>query len=791
MWVWPWRPDAGTVRQKAARHQQRLPTPEPGLGQALGEHRLQVSAWVGSSLAAATVICAAALPTAVQQDTSPMANAASAREVVRLHGMVATRPRPIAAEPGVATMPPRMWTTLRATISQITPDSSQATGRPVLVTVFGDASLHQARPGSQVTVTARLAPPQTTRRSVAVASALAGTLVVEEPPRGVWAAVDHLHEALGRGAAQLPPDGKALLLGLVLGADQDTDPELVAAMRHAGLAHLTAVSGSNIAVVCGLALWLASWVVRSLFVRAALAASVMAVYVLAVGPEPSVLRAAVMGTLVLVAMAAHRGAGGAPALCCAVIVVLVADPWLVHHVGLWLSVAATAAIVFVAPPVTLWLREHHMRKWGITWRLPVPVAAVISVSCVATVATAPIAAATFGLLTPYSVPANIAAAPLVPVATLLGLMGMLVAAVFPGGGQAVLWLPGQLAAGIGWIARTVASWPGAAVNVADGGVFLEPGTRIWLVGIVAAGVAAVAVARRRRWVLLLAVWVCVGGCLGFAVATSTGHGGTGWSGRSNQWQIAACDVGQGAAFAVNTGNGHAVLIDTGPDPAALRRCLARLQITAIDALVVTHFHLDHVGATPELLQTVPVGRLWTTELAAPTVFAAAVADAADTAGVPMIGPAWGQELTFGDVTVTALPAARASCLPSDCDSESINNASLSVAVAAGGLTALFPGDAEWATQRMLADALAGRTEPIDVLATAHHGSSTQVPGLYTVAQAQVHMISVGADNSYGHPAPSTLAMLQQVGGVVVRTDYHGTVLVTEQRVHTSAGVIAP
>lgn len=787
------RPSAvGMGRHGTARHHEQPRAAVPRLGRELGERELRVSAWVGSGVAAATVICAAALPTVLQQDTSPMAEAASAREIVRLHGTVATRPRPIAPEPGAAAMPPRVWTTLRATIHQKTSDSHDVVGAPVLVTVFGDTSLRDVRPGSSVAVTARLAPPQATRRSVAVASALAGTLVVEKPPSGVWAVVDHLHDALGQGTAQLPPDGQALLLGLVLGADQDADPELVAAMRHAGLAHLTAVSGSNIALVSGLVLWLVSWLVRAVAARAAAAASVMAGYVLAVGPEPSVLRAAVMGALVLVAMATYRGSGGAPALCCAVIVVLAADPWLVHHVGLWLSVAATAAIVFAAPPVTSWLLARPVWVGRIRWQLPTPVAGVVSVSAVATAATAPIAAATFGTLTPYSVPANIAAAPLVPVATLLGLIGMVVAAVIPAWAPAVLWLPGHLAAGVGGIARVVTTWPGATLTTSDVSHMPWSFADAWPVTVAVAACVGAGVAVRRvahhRWVKPVAVWACAGTCIVAAAVMTTdrqvfplpGRGSTGW-------QVAACDVGQGAAFAVNTGDGHAVLIDAGPDPAALHRCLARLQVTVVDALVITHFHLDHVGAASDLLNKIPVGEVWATELAAPAAFAGVVADAADMAGVPITYPTAGQRLYVGGVAVTAWPAAPATCTPTTCESENINDASLSVTVTTADLTALFPGDSEWATQRRLAQVVAEQVGPVDVLATAHHGSATQVPNLYTAAAARVHLISVGADNDYGHPAPSTLDLLAQTGGIVTRTDHHGTITVTSQQVLTSRG----
>jgi competence protein ComEC len=180
-----------------------------------------------------------------------------------------------------------------------------------------------------------------------------GHPVVEEwvPPRGVVLRVSEVvrDAARRRALGSLAPERAGLLVGMALGDTSLLPAELERDFRAAGLTHLMAVSGANLAVVLAAGLWLARVAGAG---RPALAAVGMALVVLLVVVtrwEPSVLRAGVMGGLVLVGVATGRGPGGRRALCLAVVVLLLADPGLAGALGFQLSVAATAGVLWLGP----------------------------------------------------------------------------------------------------------------------------------------------------------------------------------------------------------------------------------------------------------------------------------------------------------------------------------------------------------------------------------------------------------------------------------------------------------
>jgi competence protein ComEC len=210
---------------------------------------------------------------------------------------------------------------------------------------------------------------------------------------------------------------------------------MIESFRRAGLSHLVAVSGSNLAILLGaLAL-----VFRKLDhkLRVAAAGAAIALFVLIVGPQPSVLRAAAMGTVAVAAMGWGRRTEPLLALGFGVLAVVLWRPALVFSVGLQLSAAATGGIV-------LWTKPLAERM---PW-LPVPIRVALAATLAAQVAVAPLLVATFGQLSLVAPLANLLAFPAVAPATILGLAGGALAAVHPGLGIAV----GHLASlSAGWI----------------------------------------------------------------------------------------------------------------------------------------------------------------------------------------------------------------------------------------------------------------------------------------------------------------------------------------------------
>jgi competence protein ComEC len=323
------------------------------------------------------------------------------------------------------------------------------------------------------------------------------------------------------------------------------------------------------------------------------------------------------------------------------------------------------------------------------------------------------------------------------------------------------WLP---AAWIAATATTTAAVPGAQVLVVPGiGMAL-------LVGLLSAAVGALLVRSRagagppvpvtRGAALIVAVAVALFG----ANAVLTGPLAP--STVTDEWSIAACDVGQGDALLVRSA-GEVALIDTGPDPGALEECLRSLGVDRLDLLVLTHFDLDHVGGAASIF-----GR-------AETVLHGPAGEPADErlleelaqGGADLVDASAGQRGTLGEASWRVLwPRRDSAAFPAG------NDASVVMSFSGGGVpTSLFLGDLSATPQRMLmASGLLGQAYA--VVKVAHHGSADQDSELYGRLHPAAAIFSAGTDNDYGHPRKEALALLQAAGAVVLRTDQQGRLL---------------
>jgi competence protein ComEC len=486
---------------------------------------------------------------------------------------------------------------------------------------------------------------------------------------------------------------------------------------------------------------------------------VLAAFVVLVTPQSSVVRAAVMASIVLLAMLGGRPVRGVPVLSLAVVVVLSSQPWLSRDYGFALSVLATGGLLVLCGPITRALSR----------RLPTAVAVVLAVPLSAQLACQPLLITLEPALPLYGVVANVLAEPAAPVATVLGLVACVLLALAPPLGQvlaAVAWAP---AAWIAAVARFCAALPMASMPWPPG----VAGAMLLALVTVAALVGALGRVRRRVRVpaALLAFAVVVG-----VVGAAAGERVSRRLAMPADWQIAACDIGQGDAVVVRSA-GRVALVDTGPLPAPLEECLDELGVGRIDLLVLSHFDLDHVGGVDAVASR------------AVRVIVGPSADATDDrlltrladGGAAVVRVDRGATGQLGDLRWRVLwPRAGPRGAPAGV--EPGNDASVTVAFEpvgacpGGCLSSLFLGDlGERSQARVLA---AGGVPRVDVVKVSHHGSADQSPRLYERAAATVGVISVGADNDYGHPTSSLLDLLATAGTTSVRTDRDGLVLLS-------------
>jgi competence protein ComEC len=234
------------------------------------------------------------------------------------------------------------------------------------------------------------------------------------------------------------------------------------------------------------------------------------------------------------------------------------------------------------------------------------------------------------------------------------------------------------------------------------------------------------------------------------------------------WVIVACDVGQGDGLVVNLGDQAAMVIDAGPDPSLMERCLDRLGVEHVPLLVLTHFHADHVGGVPGVLATSQVDTVLVSPLPDPPEQASSVGHW--TTGLEVVEAVPGQVGAWGDASWRVLWPGD----PIEGEGSAANNASVVLVVEVSGVSMLLTGDVEPEAQRaILADGL----PDVDVLKVPHHGSRHQETPFLEASGAAVALVSAGEDNNYGHPDPDLLASLTDQGMLVARTDQQGSLAV--------------
>jgi competence protein ComEC len=584
---------------------------------------------------------------------------------------------------------------------------------------------------------------------------------------GVAGLVDGIRDrsaaALGRGTS---PAAAALLRGFVLGEADRIDAATVTDFRRSGLAHLLAVSGENVlllALLAGAVLALCGVPLRP---RLWCLLALIALYVAVTGAGPSIQRAGVMGGAGVVAALAGRPRSRWYAVLLAAVVTLGVNPRTTGDPGWQLSFAAVAGIVLLARPIREAILVFAGARRG---RLAAGLAEGAAVTIAATVATAPLIGADFGVASLTTLPANLLALPAVaPVMWL----GMIVAALGQVPGLPVeppTAIAGALA---GYIAQ-VAHWLGSPAWAQVAVPALPPLTLAALY--VALGSAAwtlLSFALRRRGtrlrrgaILTPLALVAIGAIVTIRNPAPAGGPAAGRPGL----RVGILDVGQGDAILLDPSPGPPILVDGGPPGDGIASILGSFRVTRLAAAVVTHDQSDHAGGIEELLGTFPIARLVYGE-PVPRLIGEARAAGARPSEV-----AAGSEVDSGRLRLEFLWPPRELESRLQAREEDPNVRALVAVARWRGFSILLTADAEAADVPL-------DPGPVDVLKVAHHGSAD--PGLGRLldeAAPRLAVISVGAGNPYGHPTSQTLRTLAAHRVPVLRTDLDGAVEIDVER----------
>jgi competence protein ComEC len=624
------------------------------------------------------------------------------------------------------------------------------------------------------------------------------------------AALEQLRRGAGESLARALPEPQAgLAAAILIGLRDLVSRDVTDAFRTSGLSHVVAISGWHVALLGGVI----SACLRGLSrrPRSMLVLGAIVGYAVLAGASPSVVRAALMATVVLLARESGRAGQAPAALGLAAVVMLLVDPETVTDIGFQLSLTATAGILHWAGPWAAALRRRFPQ------RAPAWLVETLAVSLAAQAATLPLVLLHFGRLSLVAPLANLLVAPIVPPVMLAAALALGAGAVISAGVPALLLAPfsvlGAVALGLMvTIAGATAGMPFASIELAPP---LDTASSA-----AAALCVLVAVARRRRAggsrqaggaspqnppaaqkrpearrssngpARALLAGAC-GLSLVLALVAAARPDG--------RLHLTVLDVGQGDAILLEGPSGGRMLVDTGPDPDRLLGLLdARVPAwdRRLDMVVLTHPHEDHVAGLALLLDRYRIG-----SVGEPGMVGLGPGDAAFRQRMAALGRqtrllAAGDRMSLDGVRIDVHWPRRGGVPERPADSgKGVNNVSIVLELKYGDRRFLLTGDVEEEIDPQLlaagiADSSVATGEAaFDVLKVAHHGSGTATTDSFVERlRPRVAVVSAGWGNPYGHPSPATVARLERAGARLYRTDLDGSIEISTDGRDLVAGV---
>jgi competence protein ComEC len=608
-----------------------------------------------------------------------------------------------------------------------------------------------------------------------------------------WQWIYSLRERLSASLARaLPEPQGSLAQGILLGLRGNIPDSLNQVFSRTGTAHILAISGLNISIVIAMFLSLGILVFgrqRSTYIWLALMATWL--YALLAGMNPPVIRAAIMGSLFLIAEYLGRQGSAIIALAFAAALMVGIQPQLLWSVSFQLSFLAMAGLILFYPYFQTWGRKGVALLFRNREKI-VPIASIITDGFAATlaaiVAIGPLIAYNFGIVSLVALPATFFSLPALPAIIVTTALVAFVGLFAPLMAQILGWLAWLFLSYFLSVVQGFDALPFSSFQVSIISTWHIWGYYAILAGVIAlfnhrkqladfsskltSGIKKVAesIPRPRlgfsmKWLVLPLLVVAI---LVWSVALTQ---------PDDKLHVSFLDVGQGDAILIQTPNGQDILIDGGPDPQKINLELGRklpFWDRTIDLVVCTQPQADHITGLVEVLQRYKLKQVLEPGVSYNSSIYQEWCNLVEEKQIKRDEARVGQEIDLGNgIKLEVLnPPARLW----EGTSADVDNNGVVLRLSWGQLSFLFTADIREEVEFELIGQRANLKST--VLKVSHHGSKTSTTSQFLAAvDPEVAVISVGEDNPFGHPSPEVVeGLIDRVGeDNVYRTDEDGTI----------------
>ena len=554
--------------------------------------------------------------------------------------------------------------------------------------------------------------------------------------------------------AVMPEEDAAAIFAMLFGGYEGIKPELVESFTITGIVHILSVSGSHITLLAATLAFLGKWLCWGRWLTIGTTAGAVFGYCLLSGGVSPAVRAGIMGLLAFWGQMSGYERDARRLLSLTASGMLIISPLLLFDISFQLSFAATAGLLYLLPAI-------QKKLMFLSEKLASGLALTLS----AQLAVLPIIAWYFNSISLSSLCANIIVVPIVEFMIIIGLAAGLIGWVLPFGGKVVFLLDSLLLGLVYEMTRLIAGLPLATVYLPTIGTGLASVYYLFI-GLI----LQTAEIKERLWVGIkkCSIWIAVS--LFVIVITY----GTYHLSRPAELMVHFIDVGQGDAALVITPHGKAVLIDSGGTidnvydvgERVVVPYLLHYGVTELETIYLTHAHADHAGGAGSIAKRLPVKVIIVGNESRESYAKSMRVAYADETFKKIVAASEGQVREIDGVKFEILYAPHVAA-----DANEYSNV---IRVNYGRASFLFTGDLPAEKEKNL---LAIADPESTVLKVAHHGAktSTSIQFLQETAPRWA-VISVGAGNTFGHPAQETLAKLVQAGTKTYRTDKDGAIV---------------